>query len=74
MYKGRYDLKVRKYPYLCRYCHKPLINYQALREHTFKHIETKDICLVGQNVEDLKLLERIDVEGDTFVEETISEG
>ena len=54
LYKGRYDLKVRKYPHLCRYCQKPLPSHKALREHTFKHIEDKDICLIGENIDDLR--------------------
>jgi hypothetical protein len=31
-----------------------LPSHKALREHTFKHIEDKDICLVGENIDDLR--------------------
>ena len=43
LYKGRYDLRVKRLNHLCRYCHQPQVSHKALKEHTFDHIERGEI-------------------------------
>ena len=49
IYKGRFDLRVKRYKHLCRYCHQPQVSHKVLKEHTYQHIDNNEIQLNNED-------------------------